>query len=141
MGARLRSAEAAVLVVAAAALTGCTGSGPISVPQCLPPQLEVAPSAVAPGAELTVSSASTSCDLGYEAGHTYTLTVVVPRHSSPETVVPVATNGRFTATVTVPADFPPGDAAVIVHGSPYDDCDDGGGSGSCAGYAGYFTIR
>ena len=141
MGARVRL-SAAALVIAAAGLTGCTGSGPISVPQCLPPRLEVAPRVVAPGAQLTVSSASTSCDLGYEAGHTYTLTVVVPRHSSPETVVPVATNGRFTATVTVPADFPAGDAAVVVHGSPYDDCDDGGGGGgSCAGYAGYFTIR
>ncbi|WP_348787407.1 hypothetical protein [Leifsonia sp. NPDC080035] len=130
---------AAVLLAVTAALSGCSDSGLITVRRCLPSPLEVTPAVASPGTVLTVSSGAAACDLGYREGHTYTVEVLMPMHRSPQTTIRVGTDGRFQAEVTVPADFPAGDAVVDVHGSPYDDCDDGGGS--CAGYAAYFTIR
>lgn len=137
---RLRESSAVLAATALVAglLTGCTGSEGVGAAECLPPRLQVAPDVAAPGDTITVSSGPAECDLGYRSGHVYTLALAVPRLASPETTVRVATDGRFSATVTVPDTFPPGDAAIIVHGSPYDHCD--GSRGSCAGYTAAITI-
>lgn len=130
---------AAVAVAVAAVLSGCSGFGAITLRTCFPARLQVAPAIAAPGEVVTVSSGPADCDLGYEVGHAYTLSIVVPGHRSPATTVTVDTSGRFTATLTVPAGFPAGDAAIVVDGSPYDHCDDT--RGSCAGYTAALTIR
>ena len=129
----------AVAVAVATVLSGCSGFGAITLRTCLPARLHVAPAIAAPGEMVTVSSGPADCDLGYQDGHVYTLSIVVPRHRSPAATVTVDTRGRFTTTLTVPADFPEGDAAVVVDGSPYDHCDDTGAS--CAGYSAALAIR
>lgn len=132
------TATLGVVVAFAALLTGC-GTVEVGPQKCFPSRVHVAPGTAAPGETITVSSEAADCDLGYREGHTYSVAVIAPHHRSPESVVPVDGAGRFSAELTIPADFPSGDAWVVVEGSPYDHCDDT--HGSCAGYTTALTIR
>ncbi|RDV44124.1 hypothetical protein DOE76_13845 [Leifsonia sp. ku-ls] len=144
MGRRLRTVTTLVvlaLAVAALVIVGMADpnwSGR-SAARCLPARLTASPGTVAPGESLTVSSTGADCDLGYRAGHTYTVALHHPGQSTPPIETAVAEDGSFRLTLTVPATFPSGPAAVIVHGSPMDDCHDTGSS--CAGYAASVTVR
>ena len=102
---------------------------------CLPAPLHVRPAVAHPGQTVVLSSGAASCDLGYPPSREY---VVVLQHRevrTPPQRVAVASDGRFEALVTIPPTFPRGDAVLSVTGSPFDQCDDGGGSGSCVGYS------
>jgi hypothetical protein len=143
---RLGRRAAATIVVAgllAAVLAVIGLIGPrwsdVGAARCLPARLQASPQSVAPGETLTVTSPAADCALGYGRGHTYTVTLVHrDLHEAPMRTA-VAQDGSFRLTLAVPTDFPSGPAAVIVHGSPMDDCDDTGSS--CAGYAAYVTVR
>lgn len=108
-----------------------------AVARCLPARLHASPDTVAPGGSLTVWSQAADCDLGYRPGKTYTVALHHPGQSTPTMVTTVAEDGSFRLTLAVPATFPSGPAAVIVHGSPMDHCDDGS---SCALYAADVTV-
>ncbi len=138
MRVRKWAATMGVIVTSAALLTGC-GIVDVAPQKCFPSRVHVTPGAAAPGETITVSSEAADCDLGYREGHTYSVAVIVPHHRSPESVVPVDVDGRFSSELTIPADFPSGDAWVVVAGSPYDQCDDT--RGSCAGYGAGLTVR
>jgi len=131
-----------VLLVLAGALAtaGCSSSGFPPPASCLPARMHADPAAVAPGGVVTVSAGSPDCDLDYEPGHRYTIRLRAVRVSSPPITVAVDRDGRFSAEVPVPADFPRGSASVDVTGSPYDECGKNG-SGSCAGYRVAVEVR
>jgi hypothetical protein len=116
----------AVLVVP---LGGCSGQ------ECLPEPLRAQPSTVASGSDVRLSALAASCDLGYQKGGT-TYTAILGGVEFDETYdlgsFPVAADGSFETTLRIPEAVPPGSATVMVQGSPFDDCDDGG---SCVGYS------
>lgn len=124
-------ASAAVLL--AAGLVGC-GDG-VSGDDCLPELPVVRPSEVVAGEQLTISSTGSACGARHDGGKRYGLQLLSLGRADPVDLgdVDVAPDGSFTATVSVPADASPGESAVSVSGSPYDEpCDDG--EASCAGY-------
>ena len=126
---------AAACVGAVAFVAGAQSSGLIRpVAACLPAPLHASPALAHPGQAVVLSSGPASCDLDYPPSREY---VVVLQHRevrTPPQRVAVASDGRFEALVTIPPTFPRGDAVLSVTGSPFDQCDDGGGSGSCVGY-------
>lgn len=133
----------AVVALAAAALVAIGVSGPGArqgTGRCLPAPVRVSPDTVAPGGSVTVWSVAADCALGYGRDRTYTVTLLHREQAAPAVRTPVAEDGSFRMTLTVPATFPTGPAAVLVHGSPMDDCDDTG-TGSCAGYGAGITVR
>ncbi|MFF2050490.1 hypothetical protein ACFVU2_02715 [Leifsonia sp. NPDC058194] len=135
-----RSAAAVIAATIALALAGCGSAVRIGPPPCLPAPLVVAPAEVQPGGSLTVSSPPADCDLAYADGHTYRITVGVRETRTSEVEVQVARDGSFSIPIPIPADLPRGEAVVSVTGSPMDDCGKDG-TGSCAGYAAYITVR
>ncbi|MCI0155371.1 hypothetical protein KNO15_01500 [Leifsonia shinshuensis] len=139
---RMRAWAGAVtlILVSASLLTGCGGVGEVAIQDCLPRPLRLTPASAAPGDTITVASGPADCDLGYHDGTTYTMRIVLPHHQSPDTIVPVGVDGRFTARLTIPPEFPTGDAWVTVDGSPFDRCGDSS-AGSCVGYTARLTIR
>jgi hypothetical protein len=140
----MRSLAGAAAAAAAAALllclTGCAPGVTVAGSVCLPAPLRVSPVTAAPGDTLLVSSGPADCDLGHGPHHTYRVKLIAPHVSSPPVSVEPAPDGRFSVELPVPGGFPPGDAFIVVTGSPFDHCDDTG-SGSCAGYAAPVTIR
>lgn len=128
-------ALAGALVAAGCAHSGFPGSAP-----CLPARMHADPAVTGVGEVVTVSAAPTDCDLGYGPGHRYTIRVRAVRVASPPITVTVDTDGRFSAAVPIPADFPQGPATIEVEGSPYDECGKNG-YGSCAGYGVPIEIR
>ena len=134
---------AAVLLVAGLGACGDAVSGG----DCFPELPTVEPASVAAGAQLTVTSTGFACDARYDDGKQYGLELFSLGRADPVDLgdVDVAPDGSFSATVTVPADASPGESALSVSGSRYDEpCDDtggsGGGSGSCAGYGVTVTV-
>lgn len=117
----------------AVGLAGCA-----TAPHCFPAALSVSPSSAAAGSSVTVSSPAASCALNYQDGHTYSVTLSSQKVTSQPVIAPVAPNGRFSEKVPIPADFPSGTAYLLVAGSTYDDCEDGG---SCAGYSVAITVK
>ncbi len=113
---------------------GCATDGDPTA-RCLPARPTVQPAQVAVGGEVTLSAPAAGCDLGYDDGASYEVTLFL--HGRADAVdlgdVDVDVDGSFRMTLTVPADAPPGPAALALAGSSYDDCDDTG-SGSCASY-------
>ncbi len=115
---------------------GCATDGDPTA-RCLPARPTVQPAQVAVGGEVTLSAPAAGCDLGYDGGASYEVTLFL--HGRADAVdlgdvdVDVDVDGSFRMTLTVPADAPPGPAALALAGSSYDDCDDTG-SGSCASY-------
>jgi hypothetical protein len=103
--------------------------------------MTASPRRVAVGERVTVSSPAFRCAARYPAGTRYRLSLLLAGRGAPEPLgtVPVARNGSFRATVTVPADAPPGAAAIAVAGSLFDDCLDNQ-RGSCAGYSVDLTL-
>ncbi|WP_290472682.1 hypothetical protein [Leifsonia sp. 71-9] len=147
-----RRVVAAALAAALAAplalvLAGCGSAVRFGPPPCLPAPLQVTPSAPARGGAITVSSPPASCDLGYSDGHSYSVILAAaaaiegtPGPRTEPVEAEVAADGSFSIPVAIPADFPRGDAVVIVTGSPYDECGTDG-TGSCAGYAATLSLR
>ncbi|WP_431220912.1 hypothetical protein [Leifsonia xyli] len=130
------SAAALGAAVLAVVLVGQAQSAGLIAPAsvCFPAQLEAAPAVAHPGQDVTLSSGAADCDLGYDPGHTYAVTLQHRETRTAPMRVVVATDGSFRVTVAVPATFPRGQAVVIVTGSPYDECDDTP-SASCVGYS------
>jgi hypothetical protein len=88
-----------------------------------------------------LSSAPFKCAASYPAGKTYTLTLGQVGRAAPlplDTVL-VDRNGAFATAVRIPAAASPGEAAIIVKGSAFDQCRDSS-SGSCAGYTVRLTV-
>ena len=134
-----RGVVAACLVVlvigSGLGLMGCS----VTPTGCMPAGLTASPVDVARGGVVTLSSPKSPCDVDYEAGKTYSISIMTKDVVSPAVEVPVAKDGSFTDQIIVPSDFPTGTAHIIVTGSPLDHCDDA--SGSCAGYAAEITVR
>ncbi len=99
------------------------------------------PPQVAAGSSVAVSSAPFKCGGTYPAGKKYQLTLGLVGRQQPVDLgsYPVNKDGSFAATVPIPADASPGEAAIIVHGSSFDQCNDSD-QGSCAGYVVGLTI-
>lgn len=133
--------SAALVIVAAVivALVSCGQSSGLIRPAapCFPAPLRVDPPGAQPGSAVTVESGAAACSLGYPPGHRYTITLQHRDVVAPPLRVAVAPDGRFRATIDIPATFPSGDAVIRVTGSPYDDCDD---TASCVGYSVPLTI-
>lgn len=147
MGTWGRRIAASVLAAALAlGLAGCGSSVRLGPPPCLPAPLEVAPPRPDAGTTVTVSSPAAECDLGYSAGHTYSVTLVAegvpgtPGTRTSPVEVEVAADGSFSVPLPIPDGFPRGDASVVVTGSPYDECGKDG-TGSCAGYTAAVRVR
>ncbi|GAA3868700.1 hypothetical protein GCM10022381_10050 [Leifsonia kafniensis] len=104
----------------------------------MPAELTASPHDVERGGVVTLSSPKSRCDVHYEVGKTYSVSIMAKDVQSPAVDVSVATDGSFSEQIAVPSDFPIGTAYIIVTGSPADHCDDGGGS--CAGYAAEVTV-
>ncbi|WP_404285953.1 hypothetical protein [Glutamicibacter arilaitensis] len=130
--------SAASLVLASSLVSSCSRDD-----LCLPAPLAVSSPGVEAGSTLTVSAPPATCDLGYAAGKTYILDLI-PENQNPgmqdlkAQYVRVNADGSFSADIMVPVALPPGDATVLVAGSPLDDC---GTSGSCAAYSIAFKIE
>jgi len=105
----------------------------------MPAELTASPDVVDRGGVVTLSSPKSPCDVDYEAGKTYAVSIMTKDARSTAVEVPVAKDGSFNEQIAVPSDFPTGTAHIIVTGSSFDHCDDGGGS--CAGYAAEITVR
>jgi len=125
-----------VLVLAAVLVTtgssGCDDG--VSRADCLPALPTAQPAAVAVGAQLTIASTGSACAARYDDGKEYSLELLsLGRTGSIDLGdVDVEPDGSFSVTLAVPSDASPGESAVSVHGSPYDDpCDD---TASCASY-------
>jgi hypothetical protein len=100
---------------------------------CLPPPLQVSPSNVVAGSPITVSSGSFQCDGSYPSGKTYQLVFGDQGHVLTNLGnYPVNRDGSFKARVSVPVAASVGEAYIVVSGSSFDRCNDGGGS--CASY-------
>ena len=128
---------AAVLL---AGLCGC-GDGFSGDADCHPELPTAAPAAVPAGGQLTIASTGFACDASYAEGKQYGVVLYSLGRTDPVHLgdVDVAPDGSFSATVTVPPDASPGESALSLSGSRYDEpCDDTGGSegtsASCAGY-------
>jgi len=130
----------AAMLAAALGVGACSPTPPRSNP-CLPEPLHVNPAQVAAGSSVAVVSAPFKCGGTYPAGKKYKLTLGLVGRQSPMDLgsYPVNMDGSFAATVPIPANALPGEVAIIVHGSPFDQCDDSG-QGSCAGYVVSLTI-
>ena len=89
----------------------------------------------------SVSSAGFKCGGSYPSGKTYRLELGLIGRQPPMELgsYPVNKDGSFEAVVSIPANASPGDAGILVFGSPYDQCNDTG-HGSCAGYGVSLTI-
>lgn len=114
-----------VVLMAASGIVAC------SQERCLPEALEVSPETVAPGEAVTVSSPAAGCVLAPPRDGGYRLTLVGFADSWELGAVDPAADGAFATTVTIPPAAPAGRASIVVTGSAYDDCPDGG---SCVGY-------
>jgi hypothetical protein len=88
-----------------------------------------------------VSSAAFTCGGSYPSGKEYQLTLGLLGRQAPMDLgrYPVNTDGSFRASVLIPADASPGEAAIAVRGSPFDQCSESG-QASCADYEVSFTI-
>ena len=124
------------LAMAMFCLTGCS-----SPSRCFPEPLAASPKVVEHGGMVTISSPKASCDLGYKAGRTYSVTIASKSTQTKVTSVPVNTDGSFSKELVVPVSFPIGTAYIQVKGSPFDLCEDTGSSHSCAGYAAEFAVK
>jgi hypothetical protein len=89
-----------------------------------------------------LSSGPFGCPASYPRGKTYTLTLGQVGRAAPLPLesVGVKRDGAFATPVRIPAEASPGEAVIIVKGSPFDQCLDTTSSGSCAGYAVSLTV-
>lgn len=110
-------------------------------PYCLPEPLHVNPPQIPAGSSVIVSSAGFNCGGSYPSGQQYRLELGLLGRQPPLELgsYPVNTNGSFEATVRIPENASAGEAAIIVYGSPFDQCTDSG-QASCAGYGVTLTI-
>ena len=135
-------AAAAALVAATASMSGCSLTPPPTVStSCLPEPLRANPRQVAAGSSVDVSSGPFECGSRYPAGKKYQLALGLVGRQPPVDLgtYPVHMDGSFAATVSIPRNTSPGEAAITVHGSLFDQCIDSGQQ-SCAGYGVSITI-
>jgi hypothetical protein len=125
----------AVLGLLTVCLTGCAS---VSPPRCLPAALNVSLTSVTAGGSVTVSSPAADCALGYQEGHTYSIRLSSQAVIARLFTASVGGDGSFSKVIPIPANFPRGTAYILVTGSPYDNCEDGG---SCAGYSTSITVE
>ncbi len=92
---------------------------------------------MAVGGEVTLSAPAAGCDLGYDDGTSYQITLGGRDRSSDLGDVGVAADGSFRVTLRIPPEAPPGPAGLGVTGSPHDDCDD---TACCTGYGVGITL-
>jgi hypothetical protein len=126
-------------VMAILILAGCV-PGNSSNSGCLPSPLEASPRNVAAGTTLTLVAPKFACGASYPTGKTYRLTLGLVGRAAPVDLgpFPVNSDGSFHAIVTIPRSASPGEAAISVTGSSFDNCTDT--ASSCAGYVAGFTI-
>lgn len=131
----VRSVLVGVVIGLAICLPACSSPLPGGHP-CLPEPLQVEPRDVAAGSSVTLFSAPFQCGDSYPSGKTYRLTLGLAGRSAPVDLgsYPVKTDGSFSATISIPKLASPGEAYIIVYGSPFDQCDDRRHA-SCAGYS------
>lgn len=100
---------------------------------CSPEPLTASPVDVVVGRTFTLSSGGFACQDTYGEGKQYDLELAYQGRAEADDLgkVDVAADGSFSTAVTVPADAPPGEAGLLVRGSPLDDCP---ADASCAGY-------
>jgi hypothetical protein len=129
-----RSLAVGVFLGLTIGMPACSSPVPGGNP-CLPEPLQIDPAQVISGSSVTLSSAPFQCGGSYPAGKTYQLTLGLVGRTAPVDLgsYPVKVDGSFRATILIPSDASPGEAYIIIHGSPFDQCDDSG-HGSCAGY-------
>ncbi|WP_380162709.1 hypothetical protein [Kineococcus sp. R86509] len=122
------------------ALAGCSAVAGVGGDPCLPPPLQVSPSTVGAGEQVTVSSGPITCGATYPEGTTYTLMLKAGSDALVQVAeVQVPADGAFSSVVTVPASTPAGEVSLAVVGSLFDQpCQDG--EGSCAAYTTLLTV-
>ena len=138
MGSRIGAGAAVAAVLLCAGLAGCSQN--LIGTWCLPGPLRVSPATAAPVEVISVSSGPSDCNLGYRPGRTYRVTLERSHVAAPAVEVEPSRDGSFSISLVVPDGFPSGEAAVVVTGSSFDQCDDTG-FGSCAGYMAPVRIR
>lgn len=134
---RLYALLAAMGIAVSTLIAGCS----LDQQPCMPAPMSLDTNVVHRGATVTVSAPVADCDLHYDSGKTYKITLVANRagtHRLSTTTTSVDPDGSFTAKITVPETFAIGSAQIWVEGSPYDDCPPGA---SCVGYAAHLTIK
>lgn len=127
-----RSMAAGMVVLLAAALAGCH-SQRAAESGCDPTAFTATPAIVNPGAavELTFSGA---CRIEFDAD---TMSFLLTNSNNPDYQLQVAgvdgSTSTFQARITIPENFPEGEATVLLIGTPFsDDC---GVDASCAGFS------
>jgi hypothetical protein len=107
---------------------------------CLPAPLQISPTTPAPGSQATISSGPFPCKASYPSGKTYHLIFGRQDQVGPTDLGdrPVNHDGSFRATITIPEAALPGQAYIVVQGSMFDQCNDGGAS--CASYVVGLTV-
>lgn len=138
---RLVVAVASSAVVVAALIGSCAPSGGARA-GCLPAALTLTPTRAYPSEVVELQSAGFTCGYRYPSNHHYYLALSSTRTRYSRTLgsYPVNRDGRFVASIQIPADAPPGRAElIVVAGSPYNDkpCPK---TASCAGYGVGVTI-
>jgi len=136
-------AHAAALAALALLVSGCVSSAPPSTSWCVP-RIFVEPAVVSPGETITMSSDS-SCDAPQPSGGWSVLVAPVGHpDEGVRTAITDDFDGSFSVTVTIPLDFPTGEAFAAIDNWDYSPCDDTnsvGGNASCAGASGSFIVR
>ncbi|MEV7934006.1 hypothetical protein [Curtobacterium sp. NPDC089185] len=121
-------------------LSACTSSSSADAGRdwCVP-LLTVAPVTVQPGDTVTLRSED-RCDAPVPDGGWHVV-ATVPQADGPEVAFRSADSfdGSWSASVTLPRDFPVGDAVFGI--ADWDDAPCSDTSGSCAAASGSFTVR
>ena len=133
---KLARAAAVMIVALSLALAGCAANK-VTSENCVP-RMRIEPATVHPGDSITVQSADT-CKVKIPvdgwvvvAGHVGAGKALVQVKRSAEF------NGSFRVELTLPSDFPVGEAYAGVDNWDYSTCAD---TGSCAGPMGSFTVE
>ena len=129
-------ASAIVIVAVTLAVTGCAMNN-VAAENCVH-RMRIAPATIHPGDSITVESAD-SCNVKVPskgwvvvAGHVGAGKALVQVNRSDEF------NGSFRVELTLPSDFPVGEAYAGVDNWDYSTCAD---PGSCAGPIASFTVE
>jgi hypothetical protein len=125
-----------VIVAVTLAVTGCAVNK-VAAENCVP-RMRIAPATIHPGDSITVESAD-SCNVKVPSKGW----VVVAGHvGAGKTLVQVNRSDEFTGSfrveLTLPSDFPVGEAYAGVDNWDYSTCAD---TGSCAGPMASFTVE
>lgn len=125
------------IATAGVLFSGCTMSSPPPSSGCVP-RVMVEPKVAAPGGTITLTSDTTCDDEPPRGGWA----VIAAPVGSPQALASVTTDdefdGSFRVTITLPTDFPAGEAYAGIDNWDYSFCSD---DGSCASATGDFTVE